>query len=268
MRRLFFALPFLLSCESPTEPELPANAVRMEPPAEYRLWWGMVEACSGRSADLLRVQWFAVPGRDIVVDGQAYHGYWIGRPDRIYIAEQSRLAGPLVRHEMLHAIAAEGGHSRDLYLERCGGYVACEGGCEWDAGTHLDPPFAAPELVPRDVHVQLQLLPAAPSVSAVNGATAFVVSVANPIAQPVWIRLTPQEPGHPYPATFGIILDYGDPAYPFGNGHHYTDRMRFGLEAGGVRRAVFDRTLNPGRYGARAYFDADTTARVEFEVLP
>lgn len=81
----------------------------------------------------------------------------------------------------------------------------------------------------------------------------------------MWIRLTPQEPGHPYPATFGIILDYGDPAYVFYDGYHYVDSMRFGLEAAGVRRALFNRTLQQGRYGARAHFNADTTARVEFE---
>src|SRR5689334_19051668 len=104
----------LTSCIVPTEPGFPFTAQRFTPPARYRVWWQVTEACAGKVADFDAVRWYTVPSGSLIVGETHYDGYtWLGRSPRVVI-ERSALAGAgeLVRHEMLHVITGTGSHPR------------------------------------------------------------------------------------------------------------------------------------------------------------
>ena len=261
------AVASLLSCEYPTAPAFPDDAVPFAPPERYALWWGMTEACSGRTGDLASVRWYVVPGvRTIVVNGKEYSGYWYGRPDRIVLAGESRFDGALVRHEMLHVLLGPVGHPRVPYLTSCNDIVACVGECETDAGGRPTPAADAPVLDPRDVGTRVDLVPAAPAESIDSGAIAVIVSITNPRAEPVWVRLTPQAPGDRVSHTFGYTFDYDDPAQIGLRAYAFTKETRFPLGANETRRWVYDGDIWAGRYGVRGWFNTDTTARFVIDV--
>src|SRR5690606_30827649 len=70
--RLLAALVALQACSDPTGPQLPADAVQLQPLAPYRTWWALMENCSGLTGNFDGVTWFSsLSGR---VDGQAYAG--------------------------------------------------------------------------------------------------------------------------------------------------------------------------------------------------
>src|SRR3954468_22975224 len=108
LRALFWAACFLLSpsmescARSSALPTVPANAVALVPPPAYSLWWQLTEECSGRTGDLNRIRWYVVPSaQHLRINGLPADGYWRG--DTIVLADSAKLAGSLVRHEMLHA---------------------------------------------------------------------------------------------------------------------------------------------------------------------
>ena len=228
----------------------------------------MTEACSGRSGDFRGVQWYVVPGtRSIDVQGQQYDGFWFGRPNRIVLAEASRLDGPPVRHEMLHALLGENGHPRDPFLTACDGVVACDGECAIETGGRTLPPLDATEISPHDVATRIEITPRGPAESLDSGAVAVTVSITNPRDEPVWVRLEAQAPGYPASHTFGVAAYYDEyPDRVFAYSYLWIEGVRFPLGARETRRFVWDDLLTAGRYGIRGFFNSDTTARVVLTV--
>ncbi|MFL5617558.1 MAG: hypothetical protein ACJ79A_04085 [Gemmatimonadaceae bacterium] len=200
--------------------------------------------------------------QSIEVDGKTYHGFWYGAPDRIVLADTRRLDGPLVRHEMLHVLLRAQGHPRDPFLTSCEDVVVCDGACLVEAGGRVPPPPTAPELSPRDVATRIEIAPREPAQSLDSGAVAVTVSITNPRAEPVWVRLVPQAPGDPFSHTFGFAIDYDDANRVGSAGYTWAEGDRFPLGARETRRYVWDDQLSAGRFGVRGYFNTDTAARI------
>ena len=197
MRRLILALPLLAACETSVGPRLPTKAEPFTPPAVYREWWALTEACSGLQGDFTRIGWFHVPGAESIPlpDGTLVNGRWDRVSNRIVLAGQSERFGDLVRHEMLHALLQAGGHPRDAFIGRCGGTVVCEALCIKDAGPPQSPDPAATMVGPSALQIAVELVPAQPSVSVNDGWFRMVVTARNPMAGPVLVQLPSSNAG-------------------------------------------------------------------------
>jgi hypothetical protein len=257
-----------IACTEPMAP-LPPGAVEWTPPARFALWWRMTESCSGRQGDLRAIRWYIVPGATSMdVNGQRVQGETIGT-DKIILVDSHRLDGSLVRHEMLHALLGVGGHPRDAYLVACNDIVVCDGACEVEAGGRPEPPVDAVELTPRDVGARIEIVPREPVASQDSGAVAMIVSITNPLATPAWVRLSPRDSSDPLGDTFGIAIDYNDGGRCCAEwANNAILGTRFPLAARETRRWVWEGDLLAGEYGIRAWFNADTTARVVLDVRP
>jgi hypothetical protein len=257
----------VVACSDVTAP-LPTGAIEWNPPARFALWWQMTESCSGRQGDLRAIRWYIVPGAtSIDIDGKSVQGVTIG--NRIVLADAYRLDGSLVRHEMLHALLrGENGHPRDAFLVACNDVVVCDSVCEADAGGRLHPPADAPELLPHDVVTRVEVVPRQPAASKDSGAVAFIVSITNPRATPVWVRLTPPGSSDAIGLTFGLAIDYGDTRGTAYRGQTGIRGTRFPLLPNETRRYVWDTDLTAGTYGIRGWFNADTASRFTLNVAP
>jgi hypothetical protein len=208
------------------------------------------------------VSWYIVPNTTTLsYQGKQAYAYWIGNPDRIVIAEVHSNDGPIIRHEMLHALLHRDGHPRDPFLSTCGGVVACDGNCVAEAGGNAPPPATAPELQPREVGPRFEVMSLPPAEQADTNPIAVMVTITNPRTEPVWVRLAPRQPGELVHYLFGIVVDYDDPARIATQDVDLTGQERFPLAAGESRRWIWDRTLDRGRYGIRGYFNVDSAAR-------
>ena len=97
--------------------------------SEYRRWWGELENCIGRHAPLA-ARFYVVPEGEPLTDprtGQAAEGLWIGHGEGpgsgdILVRARGRHRGPMLKHEMLHAILYSGNHHDPAWLlgGRCG----------------------------------------------------------------------------------------------------------------------------------------------------
>lgn len=100
----------VVGCVEAFEP--PAGTYRFAAPDAYRAAWASVEACSGLTGDMARVQWYAVPQGLFYVGETPTFGAWTP-PHTIYVAESVKddsLGHYLtVRHEMLHDLLGGGG---------------------------------------------------------------------------------------------------------------------------------------------------------------
>lgn len=217
MRRLILALPLLAACETPVGPRLPTNAEPFTPPAVYREWWALTEACSGLQGDFTRIAWFRVPGAESIplADGTLVNGRWDRVSNRIVLAGQSERFGDLVRHEMLHALLHSPGHARDAFIGRCGGTVVCEAVCIKDAGPPPPPDPAATMVGPSALQIAVELVPGQPSVSVNDGWFRMVVTARNPMAGPVLLQLPSSNAG-PGPSFGYDITDR-----QFSSGYRY-----------------------------------------------
>ena len=256
----------IVACSSVVDP-LPSEAVPMPAPQAYALWWRLTEHCSGAARDFDAIKWYVVPGATTIrINGREYHGYAWPKSGRIVLAEQVLLKGAFVRHEMLHALAGSG-HSREYFLERCGGVVVCGGDCATEVGPEINPPASASEIDAEDLDVAIRIDPANPSIRNDSGWIALTVSATNIRSDPVWVRLHPVAPEEPASATFGVIIDCISgcgqrSSYEFVTAH------RLGFGAGQSRRLVFDYNLSLGEYTVRGLFNSDTTAATRFETRP
>jgi hypothetical protein len=135
-------------------------------------------------------------------DGQWVGGYWNRYTNRIVLVEIGIDRGPLVRHEMLHALLQTGGHPRSQFLAACASLVSCEEICIEDAGRWQLPRQDYVVLPPEslDVASRAELLPRES-----DGQRWFEleVSVRNPRARAVMVAA----PGDPVtPPAFGFDL--------------------------------------------------------------
>jgi len=253
-----------IACSEPMAP-IPVGAIAWNPPARFALWWQMTESCSGRQGDLRAIRWYVVPNAAYIdVDGQQVHGETVG--NRIVLADSHALDGPLVRHEMLHALLGVGGHPRDAFLVACNDIVACEGACEAEAGGRPTPLETAPELAPSDVVTRVEVVPRAPATSQDSGAVAVIVSITNPRATPAWVRLVPPNSPEGIGNTFGLAIDHDDMGFAFIADQKKIIGQRFPLGANETRRFVWDGGLPEGAYGVRGWFNSDTVPRFVMRV--
>ena len=255
-------LSFALACEAMTAPGLPATAIPFAAPAKFALWWRLTQACSGITGDFASVSWYAVPNtRTFSYEGKQVNAYWIGDPDRIVLADSLREDGPTVRHEMLHVLLHRVGHPRSAYLDACGGVVACTGECKVEAGVYGSPSAGAPELQPREVGTRVDVLAPLPAEVLDSGRAAVLITITNPRAVPVWVRLTPRESGDLRYPTFGVVADYDDPAKIAELAAEWSNAELFWLDAGERRHFLWEKVFPRGRYGIRGYFNSDSLPR-------
>lgn len=251
-------------CDGITEPKLPAGAVPMQAPLVYGLWWGMTEACSGISGDLSSVRWYALPEAAFEVNGGTYQSYWWTTGNRIVVAGPSKMAGPLIRHEMLHALTGSK-HSREYFVDKCGGIVACGGQCLAEAGEPSAPPGDATAITPTDLHVTVDVTPAQAAFNSDSGWVAITVSATNTRAYPVWVHLLPVAPGSFYSETFGYEIQC-ESACGGRSEYTYIAADRIGFNPGQTRRYSFDLHISPDLFLVRGNFNSDTTSEKSLEV--
>jgi hypothetical protein len=73
------------------------------PPPSYRAQWDSAQACTGQVADFDKVSFYLVPGHDFPCPSGRCIGEWVP-PHSIYMAEEWKNIGWVIRHEMIHEI--------------------------------------------------------------------------------------------------------------------------------------------------------------------
>jgi hypothetical protein len=256
----------VLSCGGITEPPFPANAVPMQPPRVYAMWWQLTQTCSGITADFASVRWYVVPNvSQISVDGHQVQGYWWSSGNRIAVVGSQLLQGQLVRHEMLHALTGPE-HTHKYFIDKCGGVVACEADCVTEAGDTPPPPVDAPTVNASVLSVETSVQPPDASISTDSGWVGITVTARNIQTLPVWVRMTPVAPGSPAVATFGYVVECISGGCGGGDEYRYLIADKVGFSAGQVRRYLFDRRLEPGTYALRGFFNVDTISTATFQI--
>lgn len=249
------------ACVVPSEPAFPSDAVQFQAPSVYKLWWNLVERCSGVSGDFSAVRFYEQPGETIAKTGSdSANGYWFSDGNRILVGQYRMYEGPLLRHEMLHALLhrAEGnnGHPAEYFVDKCGGVVHCQGACLASAPpSTLPTDGSVPVMQPSDMSVTAHVDPSPFDSTTYDGWAAITVSVTNPLSRPVWV-LAPI-------ASLGFTLanQLGEEAPLF------TSPVPF--LANQVRQQVFDvqlagaTKLAPGAYDLRGIFAGDTGGVVQ-----
>jgi hypothetical protein len=112
MRKLFWVGMLLVSgCALPRAAGAPLAPVER----------AKTEACSGRTADMSLVTFYAVdaPNGAIDLGGPVAHGWWVRTGNRIYLPANALGEEWLVRHEMLHALLQRGSHPSRAFVESC-----------------------------------------------------------------------------------------------------------------------------------------------------
>jgi hypothetical protein len=244
----------LCTCGRLVDPQLPPNSRQFSPPVVYARWWAMTEACSGRSASIASVLWFEVPGtvRDPAT-GEDVGGYWSQASNRIVLAEEKKLSGGTVRHEMLHALLQKPTHPREAFLGSCAGVVDCVEQCIADGGPPPVPAADAIEVTPDSLEISLDVAPSAPTMGQDDGAFTITVSVRNPASHPVIVVLPPRVGAPSRTFTFDVRATSGGVT----DGDLELDPSVTMFSPGETKRRVFDfsigddlasRALPPGTY--------------------
>ena len=260
-----FAALLTAACDRATGPAFPADAEPFAPSALYGAWWRVAEQCAGLRADMRRVAWFSVPGVQQIGESR-YDGAFFARERRIVLASGALRDGQVVRHEMLHAIlwlsgTRASGHPREMFYERCGGIVSCNGDCARQTGTDAPPGAPAETLEPADFELALALDAPTASLSD-TGWFAVTVEARNPRDHVVGVTL-PASPLGLGP-VFGADVE--------GLGHASIRLVAFPpLRPREARRWVFEwpvSRLTPGSYRVRGAFVRDSTAPATLTVVP
>lgn len=120
-----FGVAGLWTCDSPTEP-LPAGAIPLNAPTNYRTWWQEVEACSGRTGNFDAISWYFIPNVGVFTVGSNPNltGYWQPYHHSITLAGFKVNVPDLVRHEELHAILRTVDHPAEYFVQKCGSIVS------------------------------------------------------------------------------------------------------------------------------------------------
>jgi hypothetical protein len=241
---------------------LPPGTERFTPPAVYRQWWDLTEACSGLAGDFSRVAWYRVRDTSRIPfgDGTLVNGYWHPSGNRVVLADSAELDGDLVRHEMLHALLQDGRHPRDAFIGRCAGTVVCSGRCISEAGPAPAPDPTARPLAPGALQISVELTSSAPTASVDDGHFRMVVTARNGAPNPVIVQLPPSGDAGP-PASFSYEVVSGGSAFFYDMRADVPEVTRFA--AFEAKRFIFDfhigaaddrYTLAPGRYEFRGAY--------------
>lgn len=263
---LFFALTAAATaCELfVTDPPLPKGAIAMTPPPQYDLWWRLTERCSGLSGALGAIAWYTVPDVDSLIDSplrEWVRGEYIPAEHRIILAGHSRADAFVVRHEMLHALLNRPGHPAEYFQDRCYGVVASE------------PPRPARDssgdiVRPGDLVVSARVDSTAPSLARDSLWFALTVSIHNPRAAPVRVRLRPMLPDYFASATFGFVEASCDtPRSRSGMDYYFVDDSTLVLGPGATRHMTFDERAW-GCLVYRPFFNDDTLPPIRVAPVP
>jgi len=191
----------LASCRDVlVEPPLPEGAQPLQfIPEVYAEWFRMTRECAAVSGEFDSLEWYVMPAAvAFIYEGRVLVGLTIGK--RIVIAEHWVQEGPLVRHEMLHALLKQKGHPRDQFVGKCGGIVTCETACLSETTpAPVDPNAVVVSSAAMQIGIRLD--PARPDYNHDLGAFRFIVSVTNPFSYPVIVQLAPSGDAGP-PASF------------------------------------------------------------------
>ena len=259
------AAVILHACDLPTEP-FPSGAVPFEPPEAYSAWWELTQSCAGVRRDMSRIQWFVVPGSEsIPVRGGEYHGAWYSDGNRIVLAERAQMSGPLVRHEMLHALIARGGHPREYYRSRCGGIVVCHGECAEEVGPDPAGARAAPRMLPADLQIGVEVVPVGEGVTGQSGWVAVMVTATNPNPDARVVRVAESLAGALSAPTFGYEL-VGDGGGSWGASYEFVADSLVPFGPGETRRRLFDVWLPGLNWEVRGLFNSGRTPPVRFRL--
>lgn len=241
-------LAVLAACEV-TAP-LPSGAISLRPEPHYAQWWSMVEQCSGRTRPMSDIDWYMVPGSSFPSSsGSDVDGLYAQGPERIILAGSVVRNGPVVRHEMLHALLrrqkSDFVHAGEYFLRRCAGVVECDQQCVATSGPIVHPPVDAVPATAADLEISIE----ADSIVSHGRFGAFAwapvtVTARNPRAVGI---LIPVEGYGGYRMTFS--LSALAPAGYSGRGVYISrisDDVAAGYFAPGqVKREVFDLYLPP-----------------------
>lgn len=196
----------LAGCDFITDPAFPGHAVPFSPPALYGIWWDMTESCAGLSVPFEDIQWFVIPESSSFVFGRdVAGGVWFPSRKAIVLVSEGVLEGPLVRHEMLHALLQNGGHPRAEFLNLCAGVVSCMESCVREAGPAPPVPASIAHVSPSFLNLAVSVHPSTPSASVLDGYFSVTVLARNPAATAVLVDLPPPEDAGP-PASFSYRL--------------------------------------------------------------
>jgi hypothetical protein len=172
------------------ESNFPEAAVVFRPPAQYRIWWDILESCSGRRGDFDGITWFKAPYGEIKSDGHTAFAAWYENGNRIALSRDMEWP-ELVRHEMLHAVLQDGSHPDAYFKGRCGDFVMCGRDCPGPSVPDNPIPIAL-----GDVSVDVEVFPKVPSLSRHEGNVTFVVKVTNTTSHNAYIDLRHLEHAH------------------------------------------------------------------------
>jgi hypothetical protein len=257
----------ITACSQLVDPQLPPDATPFSAPVVYARWWAMTQACSGLTGSLEAVSWYSTPNplRDPNT-GRVIEGYWSAGSNRVVLEADAKLDGAVVRHEMLHALLHEGGHSRTQFLGRCAGVVSCSIACVGDAGPAPPVDPGTTQVLPGAITVGIAVEPAAPTATHDQGFFTITVTATNPASNPVTVLLPlPATP----PRTFAFDLT-GPPGRSI-DGVFQLDPSAATFAAGETKRQVFDfvvgqlpftRSLAPGNYTVLGSFGGKETAPI------
>lgn len=270
-RAVLLLLLLDVACSSSTEPSFPSNAVAFAPPPVYRLWWSIVESCSGMSGDLAAVHFYEEPDQvEATAGSESANAYWFASGDRIVVGGMNEYDGPVIRHEMLHALlgskAGGNGHPHAYFVQRCGGIVHCIASCLTDDGPLSLPDASAPVVSPATLDVGVSVEPAPFDPARYDGWMAVLVTARNPLPHAIWVQL-PSGPGSSTTFGYAIANSPVDAAAS-------TDSGSVPFAAGETHRQLFDVhvtagkvTLVPGSYDVRGFFAGDSSVAQPLLVL-
>jgi len=246
----------------------------MQPLAVFDMWWQQTRQCSGRRGDLDDITWYEVPGAEsIPTEIGNVQGMWLPG-NHIVLAGKSVKHGPLVRHEMLHALLQGGGHPREKFIDRCAGVVVCVDTCTTDDGPAPPPDPSAELLVQDDVTVSVAIDPGDPSSALEGGNFRLVVTATNPLDVPI-IADVAQCFLCPL-VTFSYRIYIGDAlAYSYDMTTEYPEERRFAAHES--KRFIFDfrnrggprrYDIYPGSYFFQGAYGGRFSASVPVSVSP
>jgi hypothetical protein len=193
---------------------------------QYRLWWALVEQCSGRRRRM-DVKWYTTNGRLLQYDDVLASGAFRPWPDRIALVYPDR--GPTARHEMLHAMLQEKGHPLEKFAGDCDGFVNFTPPEGYGVSAEEQ---AAAVTMPADsvLTVTASTAPAIPRVSEYGGNFVYVITATNRTNRNVWVPSTDREP---------IYARYSD-SLGLRNTPVFLNVPRMFFRPGQTRRVIID----------------------------
>jgi hypothetical protein len=266
---------FAVACTEISSARGPTGSEHFDAPPVYARWWKMVETCSGVSGSLPAVSWYVLPNATSIPSvGEFVGGYWQEEGNQIVLIGEAQMAGPIVRHEMLHALLKDATHQRRFFLERCGGVLECTGQCIVDAGPAPSLPPGTQYVVPDSLTIGVEIDPLVPRSDSLGGYFTITVLAENTASHPV-VLYSPPDGDSPPIFTFGYI--FGSSGVGLGFFDHAWDTEAAVFGPGETKREIFDFAIGnapgavdlaPGAYVMRFGYGTHLTDPISITIGP